>query len=142
MKYLGLRSLGLQNFLEKFVKPSGPPFYILNVRFLKEIWKRDYRISVETFEETLNTTSLASRCYDTNMQRAVPVKKWFAIFLWRFGTSNSYRSIGKLFEKMTVRKYTVIKIFKQGIASIIPLANNLKKFRKATFETAQSNEAL
>ena len=42
---------------------------------------------------------------------------------------------------MTVRKYTVIKIFKQGIASIIPLANNLKKFWKTTFETAQSNEA-
>ena len=75
MKYLGLRSLGLQNFLEKFVKPSGTPFYILNVRFLKEIWKRDYRMSVETFEKTLNTTSLASRCYDTIMQRAAPVKK-------------------------------------------------------------------
>ena len=95
-------------------------------------------MSVETFEKTLNTTSLASRCYDTIMQRAAPVKKWFAIFLWRFGTSNSYRSIGKLFG---VRKYTVIKIFKQGIASIIPLANNLKKFPKTTFETAQSNEA-
>ena len=95
-------------------------------------------MSVETFEKTLNTTSLASRCYDTIMQRAVPVKKWFAIFLWRFGTSNSYRSIGKLFG---VRKYTVIKIFKQGIASIILLANNLKKFSKTTFETAQSNEA-
>ena len=36
MKYLGLWSRGLQIFFEKFVKPLGPPSYILNVRSL--IW--------------------------------------------------------------------------------------------------------
>ena len=35
MKYLGLWSLGYEKFFEKFVKPSGPPSYILNVRFLR-----------------------------------------------------------------------------------------------------------
>ena len=32
MQYLGLWSPGLQNFFEKFVKPSGTLSYILNVR--------------------------------------------------------------------------------------------------------------
>ena len=36
MKFLGLWSPGLQNFFEKFVKPSGPSSYILNVRSLKK----------------------------------------------------------------------------------------------------------
>ena len=34
MKYLGLWSLDLWNFFEKFVKQSGPASYILNVRSL------------------------------------------------------------------------------------------------------------
>ena len=34
MKYLGLWSPGLWFFFEKFVKTSGPHFYILNVRCL------------------------------------------------------------------------------------------------------------
>ena len=34
MKYLGLWSLELRNFFEKFVKQSGPASYILNVRSL------------------------------------------------------------------------------------------------------------
>ena len=46
-----------------------------------EIWKRDYQMSFETFEEILNMTSLALRCDDTNMRRAVPVEKRLAIFL-------------------------------------------------------------
>ena len=32
MKNLGLWSSGLRNFLKKFVKPSGPASYLLNVR--------------------------------------------------------------------------------------------------------------
>ena len=39
MKYLGLWSPGLQNFFEKFVKPSGPPSCILNVRSRNTITK-------------------------------------------------------------------------------------------------------
>ena len=35
MKYLGLWSRGLRNFFEKFVKPSGPSSYTLNVRSLR-----------------------------------------------------------------------------------------------------------
>ena len=53
---------------------------------VKEIGKRDYRISVETFEEILNMTSLALRCDDTNTRRVVPVKKRLAIFLSRLAT--------------------------------------------------------
>ena len=50
-------------------------------------------------------------------------------------TGNSYRSIGKLFG---VVKSTAIKIFKQRITSIIPLANNSIMFSKTTFETADA----
>ena len=49
MKYLGLWSPGLRNFFEKFVKPSGPTSYILNVATLPQnliqstiIMKRKY----------------------------------------------------------------------------------------------------
>ena len=74
---------------------------------VKEIWKRDDdRMSVETFEEILNMTSSALRCDDTNIRRAVPVEKTLAIFLWRWATDNSYRSIVKLFGKSAI-----IKIF-------------------------------
>ena len=39
MKYLDLWSPGLWNIFWKFVKPSGPPSYILNVRSLKPLAK-------------------------------------------------------------------------------------------------------
>ena len=56
---------------------------------VKEIWKRDYQMSVETFEAILNMTSFALRCDDTNMPRAaVPVEKGLVIFLWRLATGN------------------------------------------------------
>lgn len=73
-------------------------------------------------------TSLALRCDDTKMRREVPVEKRLAIFL--FPT--------EVLENSGVEKSTVIKIFQQGIASIIPLANNFIKFLKTTFENAEA----
>ena len=92
---------------------------------VKEILKRDYRMSVK--HEILNVVSLALRCDDTNMRRAVPVEKGLEIFLWRLATGNSCRNIRKLFK---IGKSTVIKIFQRGISSIISFANNFKKFLK------------
>ena len=78
--------------------------------------------------EILNVISLALRCDDTNMRRAVPVEKGLEIFLWRLATGNSCRNIWKLFR---VGKSTDINFFfQQGISSIISLANNFKKFLK------------
>lgn len=90
---------------------------------------------LETVEEFLNMASLALRRDDTKMRREVPVEKRLAIFLWRLATGNSYRSIGKLFG---VENSTVIKMFQQGIASIISLTNNFIKFPKTTFENAEA----
>ena len=45
MKYLDLWSPGLRNFFEKFVKSSGSPSYILNVRSLTDRdhgWLKSY----------------------------------------------------------------------------------------------------
>ena len=86
----------------------------------------DYWMSVK--HEILNVISLALRCDDTNMRRAVPVEKGLEIFLWRLATGNSCRNIWKLFR---VGKSTDINFFfQQGISSIISLANNFKKFLK------------
>ena len=42
---------------------------------IKEVWKKNYPMTVETFEEILNMISWALRCDDTNVRRAVPVGK-------------------------------------------------------------------
>ena len=34
---------------------------------VKDIWKRDFRMSVNTFEEILNMTTLTLQCADTNI---------------------------------------------------------------------------
>ena len=44
MKYLGLSLLGYEIFFEKFVKPSGRPSYILNVRSLRSCFVFLYTI--------------------------------------------------------------------------------------------------
>ena len=73
---------------------------------VKEILKMDYWMSVK--HEILNVISLALRCDDTNMRRAVPVEKGLEIFLWRLATGNSCRNIWKLFR---VGKSTDINFF-------------------------------
>ena len=100
MKYLGLCSSGLRIFFEKFVKPSAPPCYILNVRFLNVPKMIDCHYSIRLSEFLLQNIQISRwypncvlikafkkvlcRSRDMVLQIAVRVLKllqaWFNIF--------------------------------------------------------------
>ena len=87
----------------------------------KELWKKEFRMSVETFQYLLDLISLKLQRLDNHFRKAIKVEKRLAIVIWRFSTRNSYRSVSK----DGVGKSPVIKIFQDGINHIFQLAPTL-----------------
>ena len=69
---------------------------------------------------------------DTCFRKAIKVEKRLAIVIWRLSTGNSYRSVSKA---SGVGKFTVIKIFLDGINHIVQLTSMFIKFPVTTLET-------
>ena len=76
-------------------------------------------MNVETFQYLLDLIGIDLKRLDTRFRRAIKMEKQLAIATWRLSTENSYRSVSKIF---AVGKSTVIKIFQDGINSIVQLA--------------------
>ena len=100
---------------------------------IKELWKKEFRMSVETFQYLLDLIGLNLQRLDTCFLKAVKVERRLAIVIWRLSTGISYRSVSKVFG---VRKSTVIKIFQDGINHIVQLAPTFIKFPVTALETA------
>ena len=99
----------------------------------KELWKKEFRMSVETFQYLLDLTGVNLQRLDTRFRKATKVEKRLAIVIWRLSTGNSYRSVSKVFG---VGKSIDIKIFQDGINHIVQLAPTLIKFPVTALETA------
>ena len=98
----------------------------------KELWKKEFRMSVETFQHLLDLIGINLQRLDTRFLKAIKVEKRLAIVVWRLSTGNSYRPVSKAFG---VRKSTIIKIFQDGINLIVQLAPTLIKFPVIALET-------
>ena len=100
---------------------------------MKELWKTEFRMSVETFQYLLGLIGVNLQRLDTCFRKAIKAEKRLAIVIWRLSTGNSYRSVSKAFG---VGKFTVIKIFLDGINHIVQLASMFIKFPVTALETA------
>ena len=99
---------------------------------MKELWKTEFRMSVETFQYLLGLIGVNLQRLDTCLRKAIKAEKRLAIVIWRLSTGNSYRSVSKAFG---VGKFTVIKIFLDGINHIVQLASMFIKLPVTTLET-------
>ena len=98
-----------------------------------ELWKKEFRMSVETFKYLLDLIGVNLRRLGTRFRKAIKVEKRTAIVIWTLSTGNSYKSVSRVFG---VGKSTVIKIFQDGINHIVQLAPTFVKF---PFTTLRSN---
>ena len=60
-------------------------------------WKKDFRMSGESFRELVALLAPRISKNDTSFKKSIPVKKHVAVGLWRLVTGNSYRCIAKTF---------------------------------------------
>ena len=74
----------------------------------KELWKKEFRMSVETFQYLSDLIGVNLQRLDNHFRKAIKDEKRLAIVIWRLSTGNSYRSVSKVFG---AGKSTVIKIF-------------------------------
>ena len=100
---------------------------------VRELWKKEFKMSVETFQFILDLVGRNLSRVDTKFRKAVAVEKRLAITIWRLATGNSYRSISKVFG---IGKSTTIKIFQDGVNEICALAPTFIKFPNMMLETA------
>ena len=65
--------------------------------YFREIWRREFRFSVETFDFINNLVRDKMEKQNTFFRKAIPMEKRVAVALWRPATGNTYRSISKVF---------------------------------------------
>ena len=65
--------------------------------YFREIWRREFRFSVETFDFINNLVRDKMEKQNTFFRKAIPMEKRVAVALWRLATGSTYRSISKVF---------------------------------------------
>ena len=65
--------------------------------YFREIWRREFRFSVETFDFINNLVRDKMEKQNTFFRKAIPMEKRVAVALWRLAIGNTYRSISKVF---------------------------------------------
>ena len=74
----------------------------------KELRKKEFRMSVETFQYLLDLIGVNLQRIYTRFRKAIKVEKRLAIVIWRLSAGNSYRSVSKVFvsENLPLSKYS------------------------------------
>ena len=67
------------------------------MRFTREEWKENFRVSPETFTYCCNELKFVLSRRDTQLRRALSMEKCVAIALWHLSTNADYHTIGHLF---------------------------------------------
>ena len=82
-------------------------------QYFREIWRRELRSTVETFDFIKNLVRDQIEKQNTFFRKAIPLEKRVAVALWRLATGNSYRSMSKVFGiGLTSVAKTVYEFFK------------------------------
>ena len=55
----------------------------------KELWKKESRMSIETFQYLLDLIGVNLQRFNTSFRKAIKVEKRLAIVIWRLSTGNS-----------------------------------------------------
>ena len=55
----------------------------------KELWKKESRMSIETFQYLLDLIDVNLQRFNTRFRKAIKVEKRLAIVIWRLSTGNS-----------------------------------------------------
>ena len=102
-------------------------------QYFREIWRRDFQSSVETFDFIKNLVKDKMEKQNTFFRKAIPLEKRVAVALWRLATGSSYRSISKVFG---IGLTFVAKIVYEFCESIFQESRQFIKFPANGHETA------
>ena len=72
------------------------PWEHKNETVFKELWKREFRLKVETFQFVVNLVKNDMERRNTFWRNAIAVEKWGAVSIWRLSTENSFRTVSKV----------------------------------------------
>ena len=77
----------------------------------KELWKKEFRMSLETFQYLLDLSGVNLQRLDTLFRKAIKVEKRLAIVIWRLSTGNSIGLSVKFLvsENLPLPKYSRMK---------------------------------
>ena len=89
--------------------------------YFREIWRREFRFSVEAFDFINNLVRDKMEKQNTFFRKAIPMEKRVAVALWRLATGNTYRSISKV---LGIGLTSVAKIVYEFCESIFEKPDN------------------
>lgn len=70
---------------------------IRNNQIAAELFKKEFRVSPQTFQEIINIVTRPMIRQNTMLRDAIPLEKRVAVAIWRLSTGNSYRVVAKAF---------------------------------------------
>ena len=108
-------------------------------QYFREIWRKEFRFSVETFDFIKNLVRDKIEKQNTFFRKPIPLEKRVAVALWRLATAtgNSYRSISKVFG---IGLTSVAKIVYEFCESIFEEVGQFIKFPANGHKTALEME--
>ena len=115
-----------QSWFEKMMRNKNDSLY-------KELWKKEFRMSPETFDLVVNIVRGDMSYRDTRFRKSIDINKRVAIAVWRLATGSSYRNISKVFG---LGRSTVSQITNQFCSVMKQKTVQYIKFPRTTVETA------
>ena len=100
-------------------------------------WRQDVRMNGVNFEKLVALVQPNLEKQDTNLRKAVPMKKRVGVTLWRLATGNYFRSVAKTF---AIGKSTGVKIIHEFCDEIVRISSNFIKFLQSQIETGTATE--
>ena len=95
---------------------------------VKGMWKKEFRMTVETFRYLLGLVGRKLKKVDTFFRKAINVEKRLAVIIWRLSTGNSYKCISKVLGGRQIYHH---QNFSGRNNAIVKLAPNFIKFPDA-----------
>lgn len=93
---------------------------VRNYPLAAEVFKKQFRVTPETFSIILNLTGPSMLRQNTALREAVPLQKRVAVAMWRLATGNAYRVISKVFGVGVSTVSILVREFITILATIAP----------------------
>ena len=99
---------------------------------LQRQWKDDFQMSRRTFESIVEIVRPRLQKQNTQLRNAIPVEKRVAVPIWRLGTGDSYRAVGRIFGIRKLTAVSIPHIFYKELSRISRRFIRFPKSRKKT----------
>ena len=92
---------------------------VVELSFKDADWLQNFRMRKRTFAFICNTLSCSLKKEDTQLRRAIPIRKRVGVAIWRLATNSDYRTIGHLFGISTASVCLSLDEFCNAMATVM-----------------------